>query len=224
MSGCWLRRLSVVVLTAMVATLVLTGCSSGGGLQSLTIEPSEVTMQSRGENVQLKAMGKKTDGTLATADDMHLRWSYSDGSVATVDQSGLLRGVLPGEATVSVKSETYGVTATIKVEVKAPKFSPADMQKKVQTVIDAVTGLKASSAEANDPAEVTKEIQDILHSLTEANKYIGQGTNNTLASVELLNAANFMDALVPRTKGSLADELTKESKLTRQYREDLFAY
>ncbi len=224
MRGCWLWRLSLIMVVAMVATLVLIGCSSGGGLQSLSIEPTQVTMQSRGANVQLKAIGRKTDGTLATDDDMHLRWSYSDGSVATVDQSGLLRGVLPGDATVSVKSETYGLTATIEVQVKKPKFSPADMQKKVQTVIDAVTGLKVSSGDADDPAAVTNELKDIGHSLTEANKYIGQGTNNTLASVELLNAANYMDALVPKTKGSLADALTKESKLTRQYRDELFAY
>lgn len=224
MSGCWLRRMSVIVLTAMVATLALIGCSSGGGLQSLTIEPSEVTMQSRGEDVQLKAIGKKTDGTAATDDDMHLAWTYSDGSIAVVDQSGLLRGVLPGDATVSVKSQTYGMTATIKVHVKSLKFSPADMQKKVQTVIDDVTGLKVSSADANDPAAVTNELKDIQKSLTEAYKYIGQGTNNTLASVELLNAANYIDALAPKTKGSLADALTKDSKLTRQYRDELFAY
>ena len=96
MSRYWLRWLSVVIPAAMAALLVLTGCSAGSALQSLTIDPPEVTMMSRGENVQLKAIGKKTDGTLATADDMHLRWSYSDGSIATVDQSGLLRGVLPG--------------------------------------------------------------------------------------------------------------------------------
>lgn len=181
-------------------------------------------MQSRGENIQLKAVGKKSDGSPATDAEMDLRWSYSDGSIASVDKSGLLRGVLPGEATVSVKSETYGKQATINVHVRSPKFGPAEMQAKVQTVIDAVKALDISSSTTVDQEAARSQIKDVLRSLGEAHKYIGQGTNNTLASVELLNAANFMEAFLPKAKGALAEELSKQTKLARQYRDDLFAY
>lgn len=218
------RRLSLLIPALVVAMLGLVACDSGGGLQSLTINPPEVTMQSRGENIQLEAVGKRPDGSVVNEDAMDLRWTYSDGSIASVDKSGLLRGVLPGEATVSVKSEKYDKTATIKVHVLPPKFTPQDMQAKVQTVIDAVAALDVSPATANDPAEAASMVKDITRSLKEAAKYIGQGTNNTLASVELLNAANYMTALSGKTKGPLADALTKQSKLALQYRDELFAY
>ncbi len=221
-----LRRwqLLVTLISIIIWPLLVVGCDSGGGLQSLTIDPSEVTMQSRGENIQLKAIGKKADGTIVQETDMDLRWSYSDGSIASVDKSGLLRGVLAGEATVSVKSEKYDKTATINVHVKPPKFTPADMQAKVQTLIDAVKAFDVSPATANDPTEAASYLKDVTRSLTEANKYIGQGTNNTLASVELLNAANFMEALAPKTKGALADGLIKQAQAAKQFREELFSY
>lgn len=217
-------RLSLLIPAAIVAMLSLVGCDSGGGLQSLAINPPEVTMQSRGENIQLEAIGKRADGTTVTEDAMDIRWTYSDGSIASVDKSGLLRGVLAGEGTVTAKSEKYDKSATIKVHVLPPKFTPQQMQEKVQTVIDAVKAFDVSPATAEDPAFATSMMKDISRSLTEAYKYIGQGTNNTLASVELLNVANYMEVLAPKTKGSLAEGLAKQSKLTRQYREDLFAY
>lgn len=222
-----MKRLLLIIpmlSTIMVAPMLLSGCESGGGIVSLTIDPPEVVMQSRGENVQLKAVGKKADGSLATDDEMDLRWSYSDGSIASVDKSGLLRGVLPGDATVGVKSERYGKSATIKVQVKPPKFTPSDMQAKVQSVIDVLNGLSVSPSTADDPEGAASLMKDILRSLTESHKYIGQGTNNTLASVEMLNAANYMDMLASKSKGALAEGLTDQAQLTRQYREELFAY
>ena len=224
MGGYMVRRLGVAVSAMMLTVTVLSGCGGGGGLQSLAIDPPEVTMQSRGENVQLKAVGKKTDGTLATDDDMELRWSYSDGSIASVDKSGLLRGVLQGEGTVSVLAEKYGTKATINVHVKATKYTPEEMQTKVQAVIDAVKALEVSPSTTGDTAAASDQLKTVLRSLSEASKYIGQGTNNTLASVELLNAANFMEAFIPNAKGALADGLASQAKLAKQYREDLFAY
>ncbi len=224
MSGYLVQRLLLVAFGATAAALVLIACEGGGGLQSLSIDPSEVTMQSRGENIQLKAIGKKSDGGVATDEEMDLRWSYSDGSIASVDKSGLLRGVLAGEGTVTVKSETYGKSATIKVHVKPPKFTPAEMQAKVQTVIDAVNAFDISPATTVDQAGAKDQMKSVLRSLNEAHKYIGQGTNNTLASVELLNAANFMEAFVPRAKGGLAEGLARQAQLAKQYREELFQY
>lgn len=226
MVGESMHRLAMVstVMILMASMLLLAGCEGGGGLQSLAIDPPEVTMQSRGENIQLKAIGKKADGSLATDEEMDLRWSYSDGSIASVDKSGLLRGVLPGEGTVSVKSERYGKSATIKVHVKAAKFTPAEMQAKVQAVIDAVRVFDISPATTSDLDAAKSQMKDVLRSLNEAHKYIGQGTNNTLASVELLNAANFMEAFIPQAKGPLAEGLAQQAKLAKQYREDLFAY
>ncbi|MHB1006345.1 MAG: Ig-like domain-containing protein [Chloroflexota bacterium] len=214
------RRLFVVLLGAIVILPTLVGCDSGGGgLQSLAIDPAEVTMQSRGENVQLQAIGKRADGTTVPEDSMDLRWTYSDGSIASVDKSGLLRGVLAGEGTVTVKSERYGMQTTIKVHVLPPKFTAAQMQQKVQQVIDGIAALDTSGFPPDQSL-----IPDVKRSLTEAHKYIGQGTNNTLASVELLNAAQYMEIMAGKTTGALADGLTQQAKLARQYREELFAY
>lgn len=218
------RRLSLVIIGVTLATLGLVACESGGGLDSLAIDPPEVTMQSRGDDIQLKAIGKRADGTVVPEDAMDLRWTYSDGSIASVDKSGLLRGVLAGEGTVSVKSEKYGKTATIKVHVMPTKFTPEQMQQNVQKIIDAVGAFDVSATTADDPAGAQSMLADVTKSLKSAYKYIGQGTNNTLASVELLNAAQFMELLAPKTKGKLADGLVQQAKLARDYRENLFAY
>lgn len=218
-------RVSLLIPATIAAILILVGCDSGGGgLQSLAINPPEVTMQSRGENIQLEAIGKRADGSTVSSDAMDIRWTYSDGSIASVDKSGLLRGVLAGEGTVTAKSETYNMSATIKVHVLSPKFTPDQIQAKLQTVIDGVKAFDVSAATAEDPAMAASTLKDVSRSLSDAFKYIGQGTNNTLASVELLNAANFMDVLMTKTKGSLAEGLAKQSKLARDVRNDLFAY
>ncbi|HEX9016157.1 MAG TPA: Ig-like domain-containing protein [Chloroflexota bacterium] len=216
------RRLSLLAIGVTMATLGLVACESGGGLQSLAIDPAEVTMQSRGENIQLKAIGKRADGSVVPEDAMDLRWSYSDGSIASVDKSGLLRGVLAGEGTVTVKSEKYDKSATIKVHVLPPKFTPEQMQANVQKLIDAVGKLDVSAA--SDQEFAKSMMKDVMRSLTEAKKYIGQGTNNTLASVELLNAAQYMEVLAPKTSGALAAGLAEQAKAARQFRDELFAY
>lgn len=218
-------RFSLLIAATVASVLSLAGCESGGsGLQSLTIDPPEVTMQSRGQNIQLEAVGKRADGSTVSSDAMDIRWTYSDGSIASVDKSGLLRGVLAGEGTVTAKSEKYNMSATIKVHVLPPKFTPEQIQAKLQTVIDGVKAFEVSAATAEDPAFAASTLKDVTRSLTEAFKFIGQGTNNTLASVELLNAANFMDVLSAKTKGSLAEGLATQSKAAREIREALFAY
>jgi hypothetical protein len=219
------RRLWLAVIGALVLLPLLAACEGGdAALKSLTIDPAEVTMQSRGENIQLKAIGTRPDGTIVSEDTMDLRWTYSDGSIASCDKSGLLRGVLAGEGTVSVKSEKYNMTATIKVHVLPAKYTPQQMQAKVQQIIAAVAAMQVSAATTSDPENTQSMLKDVTRSLTEANKYIGQGTNNTLASVELLNAAQFMEIVAPKAKGTLAEALVQQVKLARQCREDLFAY
>lgn len=218
-------RLLLILLGAILVIPALVGCGdSGGGLASLAIEPAEVTMQSRGENIQLVAVGKRADGTVVPEDSMDLRWTYSDGSIASVDKSGLLRGVLPGEGTVTVTSERYSMSATINVHVLPAKFNSGEMQAKVQKIIDAVAAFPVSAATADDLAGAQSMMKDITRALKEAHKYIGQGTNNTLASVELLNAAQYMEILAPKTKGAFADGLAEQAKAARQVRDDLFAY
>ena len=44
-----------------------------------------------------------------------ITWSTSDANVATVDQTGLVRGVGPGSATITATSEGQSGTAAITV-------------------------------------------------------------------------------------------------------------
>ena len=52
------------------------------------------------------------------ATNKNVTWSSSDETVATVDQSGKVTAVKAGEATITVKTEDGGKTATCKVTVK----------------------------------------------------------------------------------------------------------
>ena len=68
-----------------------------------------------GETGQLAATVAPADAT-----DKSVTWSSSNGSVASVDASGRVTAVSAGSATITVKTEDGGKTATCAVTVKNP--------------------------------------------------------------------------------------------------------
>ena len=78
---------------------------------SLDKETLEIT---EGETAQLKATISPDDAT-----NKEVEWSTSDSKIATVDSTGKITAVAPGEATITVKTKDGGKTATCKVAVNA---------------------------------------------------------------------------------------------------------
>ncbi|MFT6816811.1 MAG: hypothetical protein ACJATT_000611 [Myxococcota bacterium] len=65
----------------------------------LTLQPAEISIQPDG-SFQLSAQAIYTDGRIADVSDA-IRWFGDDRSIATVDRSGVVRGVKPGQTTVA---------------------------------------------------------------------------------------------------------------------------
>ncbi|MDO5394888.1 MAG: Ig-like domain-containing protein [Bacteroidales bacterium] len=69
-----------------------------------------------GESLQLTAAINPAD-----ADNKTIKWSISDPSIASVSQNGLVQGVTPGSATITVAAQDgSGVKATSTVTVRRP--------------------------------------------------------------------------------------------------------
>lgn len=85
---------------------------------SIVLNETEATL-SEGQTVQLSATVSPE-----LADNKALRWSSSDESVATVDQTGLVTAVAQGNAVVTVSStDGSDVSATCKITVTRPVSS-----------------------------------------------------------------------------------------------------
>ncbi len=80
-----------------VGTAVLT-VMSGVTIASITVTPDSVTL-AIGDSVQLTALARDPQGRALAA--APISWGTSDGFVATVSQSGLVRALMPGTVTVS---------------------------------------------------------------------------------------------------------------------------
>jgi Bacterial Ig-like domain (group 2) len=89
---------------------------SSASLTSITLTPASSGV-AIGSTLLLSAVGTFSDGTNQPI-NLAAAWSVSpnDGSVATVDQTGLLTGVAAGTATVTAKVGTVTQTATLTVE------------------------------------------------------------------------------------------------------------
>jgi len=97
-----------VQITGAVATLLAfalgVGCNGffvSPVLTGITVGPT--TSIQTGSTVQMSAVGTYNDGTTQTISS-GVYWSSSDPSIASVNKSGLVTGVLPGQATISGSS------------------------------------------------------------------------------------------------------------------------
>lgn len=123
-SGCRVTALNVgsAVLTASYegksasATVSITSA-----VESISVEPSSVTLQAGGSQ-QLTVTAHYSDGTTA---DVTGQASYqtNDQSVASVSSDGMVAGIAPGSATVTVSYE--GKTASVPVTVAGTENPPS---------------------------------------------------------------------------------------------------
>jgi hypothetical protein len=80
-------------------------------LTGLTVGPT--TSIATGSTVQMTAVGTYNDGSTGTVKNVY--WSTSDSTIATVNTGGLVKGIGPGQATISGASGTVNGSATITV-------------------------------------------------------------------------------------------------------------
>src|SRR5881396_3720701 len=84
---------------------------------SVTVSPAPASVQA-GQTLQLTATPKDVNGNPLTG--RTITWSSSNTSVATVNSSGLVSGVVAGSATITATSEGQSGTSAITVTGAAP--------------------------------------------------------------------------------------------------------
>jgi len=99
-------------LLAFAAGVGCNGFFVNPTLTGITVGPT--TSVETGQTVQMSAVGTYNDGTTNTISS-GVYWSSSDSGIASVNNSGLVTGVSPGQATISGASGTVNGSATITV-------------------------------------------------------------------------------------------------------------
>ncbi len=87
--------------------------------RSVTVSPAAGTI-APGDTLRLSASAADANGRVVAGAEF--AWSSSDASVASVDDTGLVRGVVPGEAAITAASG--GVEGTADITVEKPAESP----------------------------------------------------------------------------------------------------
>jgi hypothetical protein len=109
----WMAATVPILLTLALA-LGCNGFFVDPVLTGLAVGPA-VTLQT-GNTVQMSAVGTYDDGSHKTLSS-GVFWSTGADSVATISKSGLVRGVGPGQATITGASGTAFGSATITVTI-----------------------------------------------------------------------------------------------------------
>lgn len=102
------------VLTSLLLAAFGAGCNGffvNPTLTSIAVGPT-ATIQQNG-TVQMSAVGTYSDGSTQSVSNVF--WSSSDTGVATINSSGLVTGISPGDATITGASGTVSGTASITV-------------------------------------------------------------------------------------------------------------
>lgn len=139
---------------AFVFCLVLQACGGSGygdsidppRITTITVSPSEVTLEALGAIAQLEANARDQNGDFLTTE---FSWSSSDTVVATVDADGVVSAVNNGTATVTARSGPISAFAVVTVEQ-----APARIMLSSDEITFAALGeqqvLEASVFDAND--------------------------------------------------------------------------
>lgn len=102
-------RCALVMLPAVA--LVLSACPAK--VASVEVVPKEVKFGAESETKTLSATPKDADGQAIA--EKTIAWSSSDPAVAAVDESGKLKPVGSGKATITAKVEEVTGSATVEV-------------------------------------------------------------------------------------------------------------
>jgi hypothetical protein len=116
-----LYRLWFVIVLSFTLFAV-SSCGNGSGstgtptaaVKSITVSPGSVTIL-MGKQQQFSATVTYSDGSTKSP-PTGTTWSSSNTAVATVDSSGLVKGVAPGNVTISVTVGSVNGTSSTKVE------------------------------------------------------------------------------------------------------------
>jgi len=101
-------------VAALLAFALGVGCNGffvNPTLTGLTVGPT--TSIGTGSTVQMTAVGQYNDGSSGTVKNVY--WSTSDSTIASVTSGGLVKGIGPGQATITGASGTVNGSATITV-------------------------------------------------------------------------------------------------------------
>lgn len=100
-------------------------------ITSLSLSPTELTLEKgRKENLSAVYLPNKPD-------KIHLNWTTSDPSIATVNGSGEVSGIKPGNVTITVTDSESNLTAECKVVIIDTLFGDADNNGSI-TINDAI--------------------------------------------------------------------------------------
>lgn len=115
---------SGVVTGVKAGTAVITArTASGGKTATCTVTVTQgvtgVSLDKNNMNIVVGTEGKLTSTVLpANAINKNVTWSTSNKSVATVDQTGKVKGVSPGLVVITVKTQDGNKTASCNVRVQ----------------------------------------------------------------------------------------------------------
>lgn len=132
------------IISAIVFCLAITGCQ-----KDLEVKVTGITLSS--ESLSL-VVGEENSSLSATvspfnATNTKVLWSSSDSRIASVSGTGVVTAVSPGSATIQVKSDDGGYTATCKVVVVSElvKVSGITLKNEDGTKLDSLTLVKGNS-------------------------------------------------------------------------------
>jgi Bacterial Ig-like domain (group 2) len=158
-----LHRFGCAIFLSL-ALFAVSGCGNGSNktgtpapaVQSIAVAPGSATIL-MGKQQQFSATATYSDGSTKPA-PAGLTWSSSNTAIATVDSSGLVKGVAPGNVTISAavgsangststKVETVLATLDRSTDIAGPDKDNNGVRDDIDQVI-AGFGLTASQARA----------------------------------------------------------------------------
>ncbi len=109
----------LAVVTAFAACDRHSSTAPGvGAVTSIILSPSSLTL-AIGDTLRVAAVVYDKSSNIITADTV--QWSSSDSSVATVSDSGTVRALVAGTATITAKVDSISATAAVTVTLPSTK-------------------------------------------------------------------------------------------------------
>ena len=109
--------ITVTSSNGISATCIVNVVAETVNVNKIVLNPNNISLKV-GDTDQIVS---KVEPENATERD--LVWSSSDSSIVTVDENGVIKGLKPGTATITVKTKDGKVSSTCKITVEAIKVS-----------------------------------------------------------------------------------------------------
>lgn len=170
-----------------------------------------------GDFVQLEATVSPYDAT-----NKNVSWSTSDASIATVDQTGKVKGIAKGQATITATTEDGGETAQCLIHVKQP-VTGVSLDKSAETlgVGENVTLAASVAPETADNPSVSWTTSDAnVATVDQAGKVVGVAEGQATITVTTEDGAKtatctitVINIYVPNYM-AVGQSITKENNFT----------